>query len=79
MLQVYEKKLKSLKSLTKDLYARVYEYVERPKALETMNGLLNYTTHFLIGMQNYTGEDQPFTEVEYNTLKKLVQDTLVSY
>ena len=74
--KAYEDKLSDLQKITKDLQLRVYELQERPKALEALNSIMNYSTHFLIGMQNYTGEDQPFTEVEYNTLKKLVQDTL---
>ena len=38
---------------------------------------MNYTEHFLVGMKNYTGEDQPFTEVEYTTLEKLINETKV--
>ena len=39
---------------------------------------MNYTEHFLVGMKNYTGEDLPFTEVEYTTLEKLINETKVS-
>ena len=43
--------------------------------------MLNYSAHFLIGMQNFTGEEkgeQPFTTVEYKTLQDLIKETLVS-
>ena len=47
--------------------------------MEALNGIMNYTEHFLVGMKNYTGEDQPFTEVEYTTLQKLINETKVTF
>ena len=47
------------------------------KAIEALNSIMNYSEHFLIGMRNFTGEDQPFTEVEYTTLEKLINETRV--
>lgn len=73
--QLYEDKLRNLKKLTADLYQRVYEAEERPKAIETLNSIVNYTEFFLDGMKNLTGEDKPFTEVEYTTLEKLIATT----
>ncbi len=49
------------------------------QAIETLNSILNYSDHFLVSMLNYTGgDDKPFTEVEYTTLEKLINDTKVS-
>ena len=47
--------------------------------MEALNGIINYTEHFLVGMKNYTGDDQPFTEVEYTTLQKLINETKVTF
>ena len=74
---MYEDKLSELKKLTADLYQRVHEAEERPKAIEALNGIVNYTEFFLDGMKNLTGEDKPFTEVEYTTLEKLIITTKV--
>ncbi|ELT93277.1 hypothetical protein CAPTEDRAFT_179511 [Capitella teleta] len=74
-LKVYEAKLKSLKEVTKELYERVKEAEERPRAMEALNSVMNYTQYFLVGMVNYTGEDQPFTKVEMETLAKLIVET----
>jgi len=77
IFQVYDIKLSELKKLTADLYQRVYEAEERPKAIEALNGVVNYTEYFRDGMKNLTGEDQPFTEVELATLEKLINTTKV--
>ncbi|KAK2176539.1 hypothetical protein NP493_657g01042 [Ridgeia piscesae] len=75
-IQAYKDKLIDLQLLTRDLYERVRELEERPKAQEAMKGMLNYTRHFLVSMRNYTGEDLPFTQVEYDTLAKLINSTV---
>jgi len=74
-LQEYKAKLKELKEATKELADRVEHLLERPRALEALNSVMNYSRHFLKGMENYTGDDQPFTETEMNTLSKLVTET----
>lgn len=76
-IQEYESKLKDLKSVTKDLYGRVNEMLERPAAIEALNSMLNHSTYFMVGMKNFTGEDQPFTQVEYDALEKLITETKV--
>ncbi len=48
------------------------------QALDALNTIMNYSEHFLVGMKNFTGEDQPFTEVEFSTLESLINDTKVS-
>lgn len=77
--QEYDSKLKELKSVTKDLYGRVYEMLERPAAIEALNSMLNHTAYFLFGMKNFTGEDQPFTQADYDALEQLVIDTMVCF
>ena len=64
--------------MVRELYERVKEHEDRPKAIETLNTITNYTEHFLVNMKNFTGEDQPFTEVEYGTLEKLISGIKVS-
>merc|ERR550532_527617 len=73
--KAYEDKLKELKKLTKDLLERVRELKERPQAIDAINSIMNYSRHFLKNMENFTGEDQPFTKVEYETLEKLITET----
>jgi len=79
MLQVYEDKLKLLKTATRDVFDRVKELNERPVVIEAFNGLVNHTEHFLKAMKNFTGEDLPFTQVEYDALEKLLTDSKVLY
>ena len=76
-MQDYEAKLKEMKSATKALYWRVQEMQERPGAIEALNTIVNHTNYFLGGMKNFTGEDQPFTQVEYDALEKLITETKV--
>ena len=71
--------MSDLQKLTHDLYDRVKELEERPRAEDAMRGMLNYTRHFLGSMKNYTGEDLPFTQVEYDTLDKLINTTDVRW
>lgn len=71
----YETKLKDLKSSTRALYRRVQEMQDRPGAIEALNSIVNHTNYFLGGMKNFTGEDQPFTQVEYDALEKLITET----
>lgn len=63
--------------MTKDLYGRVNEMLERPAAIEALNSMVNHTMYFMVGMKNFTGEDQPFTQVEYDALEKLITETKV--
>ncbi|XP_018328406.1 hypoxia up-regulated protein 1 [Agrilus planipennis] len=75
----YEKRLKELNSLTKDLYARVYEHRERPEALNALNSMLNGSIKFLESAKNLTKEINPekdvFTDIELKTLEKTINDT----
>merc|ERR1712112_700409 len=74
---VFTGKLKSLKDATKDLSIRVYEATERPKALDALKSALNQTQVFQATVKNMTDlEDPIFTQVEMDTLDKLIADTL---
>jgi hypothetical protein len=79
LFKTFEDKMKSLKAATKDLYERVKEAEERPRAIEALNSVMNYSQFFLVGMMNFTGKDQPFTQVEMETLSKLIVETQVQH
>lgn len=75
----YEKKLEELKSLTRDLFSRVWEHRERPDALNALHSMLNQSTHFLNTAKNLTKttntEKDVFTDEEVAVLEKLIVDT----
>ncbi|RZC35188.1 HSP70 and/or Trypan PARP domain containing protein [Asbolus verrucosus] len=75
----YEKKLEQLKTLTNDLFGRVWEHNERPEALNALNSMLNHSSHFLINAKNLTKTTNPekdiFTDVEVESLEKLIKET----
>ncbi|XP_063910653.1 hypoxia up-regulated protein 1 [Zophobas morio] len=75
----YEKKLDTLRTLTADLFKRVWEHNERPEALNAMNSMLNHSVHFLANAKNLTKTANPekdvFTDVEVEALEKLIKET----
>lgn len=75
----YEKKLDELHSLTRELFARVWEHKERPEALKALHQMLNHSSHFLENAKNLTKTTNPekdvFTDVEVETLGKLIAET----
>lgn len=77
----YETKLKELQKLTKSLYMRVAEHRERPDAIAALRQVLNGSSTFLKDARNVTAakleaeENWVFTEVELNTLEKLIKET----
>lgn len=73
---VYEEKLNFLKTLTSDLYERVYEHRERPEVLAGLQTMINGSNFFLGSMKTLsTGDNQIFTSVEIETLEKTINDT----
>ena len=57
------------------------ELKERPEALAALNSMLNHSTFFLASVKNLSVidvEDKMFTEVEIETLEKLINETKVS-
>ena len=75
---MFESKLSDLKAMTKDVYERVNELNERPTAIAALNGMMNHSEFFLAFMKNFTGEDMPFTQVEFDVLDKMINETRVS-
>lgn len=75
----YEKKLDELHALTRELFARVWEHKERPEALKALHQMLNHSSHFLMTAKNLTKttnvEKDVFTDVEIETLEKLIAET----
>lgn len=75
----YEKKLDELHTLTRDLFGRVWEHKERPEALKALHQMLNHSSHFLMTAKNLTKttntEKDVFTDVEVETLEKLITET----
>lgn len=72
----YKDKLQSLKKLCKDVYFRLNEKKQRPKKLEELKEVLNKSMDFLQNIRNLTGgEDQPLTQVQFDTLDKLINST----
>lgn len=75
----YVKRLNVLKAASKDLLFRVSEMRDRPVMLDTLKSLLNHTEYFYKNLYNHTlGDDPVFTQVEVNTLGKLINETYVS-
>lgn len=77
--EVYEEKLAELQKLTNDVYERVYEHRERPEVLKGMTSMLNASTTFLNNMKNLSLSSDIFTQVEIETLEKVINETQVSY
>ncbi|GLV37373.1 uncharacterized protein CBL_10660 [Carabus blaptoides fortunei] len=75
----YEKKIGELKALTKDLYSRVFEHRERPEARKALEQMLAGATSFLNSAKNLTKTTNPekdvFTEIEIETLSKVIRET----
>jgi hypoxia up-regulated 1 len=75
----YEKKLETLRTLTNDLFSRVWEHNERPEALNALTLSLNHSSHFLTTAKNLTKTTNPekdvFTDVEVESLEKLIKET----
>ena len=78
-VEVLKSKLDELKTLTKDLFARVEEHQGRPEILEALNSMVNSSEHFLAKAKNDTKnkapEDAYFTENELELLEKKINET----
>ena len=72
-------KLDEIKTLTKDLFARVEEHQGRPEILEALNSMVNSSEHFLAKAKNDTEnkapEDAYFTTTELEALEKKITET----
>ncbi|XP_060818511.1 hypoxia up-regulated protein 1 isoform X2 [Bombus pascuorum] len=77
--EIYEEKLSQLQKLTNDVYERVYEHRERPEVLKGMASMLNGSTTFLNNMRNLSLSSEIFTQVEIETLEKVINETQEYY
>jgi len=77
--ELLKSKLEEIKTLTKDLFARVEEHQGRPEILEALNSMVNSSEHFLAKAKNDTEnkapEDAYFTTTELEALEKKINET----
>ena len=67
-----------MKKLCRDVTFRIEEKKNRPKRLEELKLVFNKSVDFLDTIKNLTGgENKPLTQVQYDTLEKLVKTTMV--
>ncbi|OAD60624.1 Hypoxia up-regulated protein 1 [Eufriesea mexicana] len=78
-VDVYEEKLSQLQKLTNDVYERVYEHKERADVLKGMTSMLNASTKFLNNMRNLSLSSEIFTQIEIETLEKVINETQEYY
>uniref|UniRef100_A0AAQ4QHT9 Hypoxia up-regulated protein 1 n=1 Tax=Gasterosteus aculeatus aculeatus TaxID=481459 RepID=A0AAQ4QHT9_GASAC len=71
-------KLSQLKSLCKDMFFRVEERRKWPDRLAALDSMLNTSSFFLRSAKLIPEDDQIFTQVELNTLEKVINETAVS-
>lgn len=75
--EVLDSKFADLKKVVIPVWERAYEHVERPTRLEALNSALNSSNSFLEKIKNTTLEDTPYTQVEIDTLDKLIKEITV--
>ncbi|XP_054481698.1 hypoxia up-regulated protein 1 [Anoplopoma fimbria] len=68
-------KLSQLKSLCKDMFFRVEERRKWPDHLVALDSMLNTSSFFLRSAKLIPEDDQIFTEVELNTLERMINET----
>ncbi|XP_014608024.1 PREDICTED: hypoxia up-regulated protein 1 [Polistes canadensis] len=73
--EIYEEKLMQLQKLTSDVYERVFEHKERPEVLKGLVSMLNGSSVFLRNMRNISQNNDMFTQVEIETLEKVINET----
>ncbi|XP_058809173.1 hypoxia up-regulated protein 1 isoform X2 [Phymastichus coffea] len=71
----YEEKLYELQKLTADVNERVFEHKERPEALKGMLSMINGSRTFLTNMKNLNVSSEIFTQIEIETLEKVINET----
>lgn len=77
--ETYEKKLIELQAISNPIYARHWEHRERADVIETINKMITHAKTFLTNAKNMTKESNSdkdiFTQVEINTLEKVIKDS----
>ncbi|XP_067826945.1 hypoxia up-regulated protein 1 [Heptranchias perlo] len=69
-------KLSELRKLCKELFFKVEERRKWPDRLAALDSMLNHSTIFLKGARLIPEADQIFTEVELNTMEKVITETI---
>jgi len=75
--EVLDSKFNDLKKIVLPVWERTFEHAERPSRLEALTSVLNSSNSFLEKIKNTTLDDTPFTQVEIDTLEKLVSEVSV--
>ncbi|XP_041098299.1 hypoxia up-regulated protein 1-like, partial [Polyodon spathula] len=70
-----KEKLSELRKLCKALFFRVEERRKWPDRLAALDSMLNHTAFFLKSARLIAEDEQIFTEVELNTLEKVINET----
>ncbi|XP_041030297.1 hypoxia up-regulated protein 1 isoform X2 [Carcharodon carcharias] len=73
--QELKAKLSELRKMCKELFFKVEERRKWPDRLAALDSMLNHSTIFLKGARLIPEADQIFTEVELNTLEKVITET----
>ncbi|XP_043533656.1 hypoxia up-regulated protein 1 [Chiloscyllium plagiosum] len=73
--QELKTKLSELRKMCKELFFKVEERRKWPDRLAALDSMLNHSTIFLKGARLIPEADQIFTEVELNTLEKVITET----
>ncbi|XP_076043824.1 hypoxia up-regulated Grp170 co-chaperone protein isoform X2 [Oratosquilla oratoria] len=72
---VYKEKLSALEKLVEPIKERVHEHRERPEALQALRDMINASSTFMQRAQEPPPEERWFTEVELQSMEKLIVDT----
>ncbi|XP_078055237.1 hypoxia up-regulated protein 1 isoform X2 [Mustelus asterias] len=73
--QELKAKLSELRKMCKELFFKVEERRKWPDRLAALDSMLNHSTIFLKGARLIPEAEQIFTEVELNTLEKVITET----
>lgn len=72
---IYKQKLRELKRLSRPVFRRIKEALQRPKLFDELLLSLNRSYSMVLYMRNMT--EEIFTKVEIQTLEELTMETLV--
>lgn len=75
---ILDSKFDDLKNIARPVWDRTFEHLERPARLNALNIALNNSNLFLENIKNTTLDDTPYTQVEIDTLDKLISEITVS-
>ncbi len=68
-----------MKTGVREIEDRVRELQTRPEAFKALRDILNRSSYFLLGIKNMTGKGEQFvfTEGEFTSFAKLINETKV--